>query len=291
MGPHSSPPTLSEDLESSWSAFQRAKAISVRRDPPSLELVERWAETLGKGQSLLAIDSPSGVIRNEVYRWCYFGETLGRETDRGDTTRWLTEGAFTNFVRRVRLCDQERPWGLFWQLLHAKELTVAEPLYALVDEGSCFTTFFRAIWEARFLLTEKPQDVRDLFGALSKWLLGETILPDDREVLDKAHVTHELSPAERIETLFFLLALAHQNGIFQRIIFVFDGLDRVFRQPSMLRQSFFSELHDLTSAAQRWAKLGSNAGLVFGLAGNEDFYKDLDTEHSKLAKLIQDALV
>jgi hypothetical protein len=277
-------PPLSEDF---WQTPQRAKAIMPlsRCKPPSPERVEKWTS------GLLTIDDSSATIRGMVYEWCYTAVTLGSDLDRRSTTTWLTEGAFTNFVRRVRTCDGPPPWSLLWKLLNATELTVAEPLYSLVDDGSCLTLFFRAVWEARFLLAEKHQSVDNLFRALPKWMLGETLLPADREVLDKAHITRELSPVEQIDTLFFMLALAHQNGIFERIVFVFDGLERAFRQPARLRQSFFSELHDLTSAAKKWSRLGSSTGLVLGFSGSGDFYKELEVEHSKLAKIIRSALV
>jgi hypothetical protein len=300
MGPNSSPPNFEsfwDDLrpDSERRPSQRAKAVRAlsQWEPPSLERIENWVEALHSGQkNLLAIDGPSASLRNEVYRWCYLGDTLGCDLGNGGATRWLTEGAFTNFTHRVSRCDQDRPWGLLWQLLHSTEFTVADPLYALVDKGSCFTEFFKAIWEARFLLAEKPQDVNDLFEALPKWMLGQTLSPTDQEALDRAHITRELeSQAEQTEMMFFLLALAHQNGIIERTVFVFDGLDRVLHQLPAFRRGLFNELYELAGMAERWAKLGSTTGFVLGFSSEQSFNRALEDEHPKLAKLVHSSLV
>jgi hypothetical protein len=196
--------------------------------------------------------------------------------------RWLTENPITVFTDRVRRLGQGQPWGIFSYLTLAPEFTLAEPLYSLVDEGFLVTELFHAIWEARFLMKERAP-AGALLEALPKWVLGATLTAKDTEALEKAHVTREVkSTAEHLELLFFLLALAKQNGMFEHAVFIFDDVDRALHHNPNLRTSLLNDLHELTTTAKRWAKFGSSTGIVLGYSGSPGFYKTLEESHAQL---------
>jgi hypothetical protein len=289
MSPTSGPPDSDASLEFFWqdlratAKLRRAKTLGLHWKPPTCDAVQNWVSAMGT--PVLAIDGPSVTHRQLIYKWLCANDTVLADGHAPDNDLWLTEGVMANFVRRVSRCDSERQWGLLWRLLHIEDFTVAEPLRGIIDQGHHLTPCFKAIWEARFLLREKSVE-EALFRALPKWMTGASLTFGDKEALGKVHITKELNPVEQLDMLFFLLALAHQNGITDKVIFVFDGLERGLKDHRLL-----NEVYNLTCIVDRWLPLGSATAYVLGYSSERGFYQELKAAHPKLAKLVQRSLV
>jgi hypothetical protein len=116
------------------------------------------------------------------------------------------------------------------------------------------------------LLQESSSDVGALVDALIHWMTWAELVGKDRELLGKLRLSRPLqSDEERLDILFFLLALARQNGVIGPAIVVFDDLGLALRQGHHARRQLLADTLKLILAAERWDRLGTAFGIVLGL--------------------------
>jgi hypothetical protein len=204
----------------------------------------------------------------------------------------LTEGLVTNLTRRlskVRSIGSIIPheWDLLWNLLTLETLVVEDPLRLLVDQGHLITEAFKAIWEARFRL-EEGQEVQDAVSAISNWMTGAPLDVAQRKFLGQLGIVSEPSTTfERLDLMFFLVALAKQNELVSRTVFIFDGLERAVVQGVSRRKAFYKECFDFCIAAERWSRLGAPIGFIFGYSKEHDPLSVIEKAHPKLGRKLR----
>jgi hypothetical protein len=234
---------------------------------------------------VLLVEGPTPTHRSTIYRL-----TKTVQDDLSDS--WLTEGLVANLTHRiskVRAIGSIIPheWDLLWNLLTLENLVVEDSLRLLVDQGHLITEAFRAIWEARFRLDE-GREVKDVVAALSSWMTCGPLDAPQRELLTQLGITREPGTTfERLDMLFFLLALAKQNELVTQTVFVFDGLDRAVRLGIGKRKQFYKELYDFSVAAERWARLGAPIGFILGYAKDHDPISVIEAAHPKLGRKLR----
>lgn len=223
--------------------------------------------------------------RMEVYRWiCPLAE--------GDPCKGVADWVGDPWAYLVnRLAGFKLgTWNLLWELLDVPEFVVEEPLRGLVDQGFLFTEFYQALWEARFLLQESAPRVENLVEALIRWMTWTELSSEDRKLLGTLRLSRPLqSDEERLDTLFFLLALARQNGTVGPAVIVFDDIDLALRQGVETRRQLLTKLLKLISAVERWDRLGMALGLVLGVSPG--VLTSLKRYNPKLGKKISGGLI
>ncbi len=267
-------------------ASQRPGSLRPSWDPPAIDRLQEWASRVGQDPSpVLLVEGPTPTHRATLYRL-----TKTVQDDLSDS--WLTEGLVQNLTHRlskVRAIGSIIPheWDLLWNLLTLETLEVEDPLRLLVDQGHLITEAFRAIWEARFRLDE-GREVKDVVSALSKWMTCGELDVGQRKLLTELGITREPSSTfERLDLLFFILALAKQNELVTSTVFVFDGLDRVTRLGIGRRRAFYKELFDFSVAAERWARLGAPIGFMLGYSKDHDPLNVIESAHPKLGRKLR----
>lgn len=283
------------ELEESWGAHRQPRAKSLHWTAPSQKAVQNWVRALDEGgPALLAIEGPSPLHRAEAFRWIFSPQLGWTAGDTGNIdTSWVKEGLVEALTQRLAFATQKDSWQLFHALLDVPDFVVEEPLRSLVDQGFRFTEFFKAIWEARHLLQEsRDTAATQLTTALIQWMTGQTLKPETRELLEKAHISRELiSTQDRLDMLFFLLALAQQNGLIDRTVVVFDSFELAVRQGTDQRRALLREALDVVVAAERWTRLGARVGIVISFSKNHGTMTSLKRYNPKLHQRIQAALV
>lgn len=259
------------------------------------EAVQSWVRGLDDaGPALLAIEGPTPMHRAEAYRWIFSPQLGWTAGDSGNIdTSWVKEGLVEAITQRLAFATQKDSWQLFHALIEVPDFVVEEPLRSLVDQGFRFTESFKAIWEARHLLQEgQDAAATTLTTALIQWMTGQALKPETRELLEKAHISRELvSTQDRLDMLFFLLALAQQNGLIDRTVVVIDSFELAVRQPAEPRRALLREALDVVTAAERWTRLGARVGIVFGFSKLHGTLTSLKRYSPKLHGRIRIALV
>lgn len=272
----------------------------------TLPIVE-WAKTdLGEAPPLLVIPGPSFQDRLailsqwECSEWRKQQPWVVTDTRSAYTRSWPTEGVLHNLTNRIariivpsevkdRLLSGFPPvpgiWEIVWALISADDFLVEEPLRGMVDRSFYLVhDVYRALWEARFLIRENAsrEPATQLVGTLIRWLTAEPLLPQDQAALEALGIKRLVSSEqERFDVLCFLLTLAAQNGIVERVLFLFDGLEDILlpEYRSVLRQ-FQGLLH----AIERWVSIGGcPLGILLGFRGSKTDHAALRRLHPKLA--------
>jgi hypothetical protein len=258
---------------------------AVTWTPPPAATVQDWVLRLSeRGDALLTMSGPNPTMRAEAFRLCYTvpGLTVLGNGLRGHEQDWVTKGIRTDLTQRVRGLTPT-PWGLIWDLLSVEDFVVEDPLKGLIDQGFRFTGCFKALWEARFLHREKrPKETMQLLGALIRWMTAAELTPEHKALLTGVGVKHALSETECMDMLLFVLALAYQNGLTDRSVFVFDGIEQA-------KKNVLRKIADGVAVFERWTRLGSAAGIVLGL--NPENIDAITAMNPRLGKKIVASLV
>jgi hypothetical protein len=175
-------------------------------------------------------------------------------------------------------------WDLLWGLVAIEDWLVEEPLRSMIDQSFYLVhDVHKALWEVRFIAREQPTlDAADVFmGAVIRWLSGETLGEGDRKALAALGIDRLVAENERLGVLLFLFTLAYQNGLLERMVFVFDNLESALH-PS--ERSTLRQLHVLLETGRRWARLGSPVGFLIGFTGSRSDLSLLGKLNSKLAE-------
>ncbi len=267
------------------SQHRRTSAKSGLRENPVMPLL-RWSthfEDAGR-LATMTIPGPSHVERESLLS-VYLDPRYAAvrpdviEDVLGDRTRtWLEIGAVESFLRRVATLQLPpsvqhglglsvaTEWQLIWALIQAEPFLIDEPLRTIVDHPWYLVSdVHKALWEARFLFRENEDKtkVAAFIGAMTRWMMGRDLTSEDIEQLSKAGVKRRLErDEERLDVACFLLTLAAQNGVLNRIVMSFDGIEKALRPDGrpMLRQ-----LLGVVRVVERWVQMGgSPIGLFVG---------------------------
>lgn len=264
-----------------------------RWTPPPVSILQSWVEDLNGSQNpLLVIASPHEDFRRETFKAFYQVKDLVILGASKNNQDWLAKGIVDDLTQRVRGFTG-RPWGLVWDLLDVQDVIVEEPLTSLLKQGLRFTSFFRALREGKAMLQKgRRDDALALLGSVFRWLSAQELGPEHRSWLERMQIRHELQTLhERLDMLLFLLALAYQNDLADRTVFVLDGLDKTLRLSVDKRKHFHNQMLDTIQTFDRWARLGSSAGVVIGLDASDDTLDILSQYNDRLGKRVRAALV
>lgn len=284
------------DFQDSWDDLRktstrrktvRPKIIQVAWEPPAQGPLLSWLTGVQEGrEALLAVPGPTPTHRREVYNQL----TGFRSATIQD---WLRLGPVPYLISQV-LSPGCMP-HTFLQALTCEELVIADPLQDLVDRGFRFTEVFKALWEAFFLRKEgRTSEYEELLSSLFRWLVGAGLDTTDTDILRKSHITRAIStPRERLDLLFFLVALARQNSALDHQIVVFDGIEQAVRQGKGLeRKQALRDLLLVIDTAERWNRsMESATGLVMGYDPERGTLSNIRRYNSKLATKLQAASV
>lgn len=259
---------------------------AVTWSPPPAETVQDWVLRLSeRGDALLTMSGPTPALRGEAFRMCFEIPGIAVLGRTKYTQEWVTKGVLADLTQRVRGLTPT-PWGLIWDLLAVDDFVVEDPLKSLIDQGFRFTGCFKAIWEARCLhQEERPEETMALLKALIRWMTAAELTPEQKTLLTGVGVKHALGEPECLDMLLFLLALAYQNGLTDRTVFVFDGVEMV-RKKEDLRK-----LADAVTIFERWTRLGSATGIVLGLNTAGKTVEAITSMNPRLGKKIAASLV
>ncbi len=259
---------------------------------PSVLALSSWTVSEDPDRLLaLVVPGPTHFNRQEVLRQYRDGEWRrfhsGIVIDAGATsTDWLEGNIASNFLTRIRMLRMppvskgimakwypraSGAWELLWNLIAVEEFIVEEPLRQLIDKPFYLVhDVHRALWEARFLAREHPNlgPVQGFMMHFDRWLMGDPLGDEGRKALAALGIKRLITKdSERLDVACFLLALACQNGLLERSVFLFDDLEHAL-QPN--KRSMLRQLHDLLESGRRWARLGSNPlGILIGFTGSK----------------------
>lgn len=259
--------------------------------PPSVSDIQCWVQRLPEnGAAHLTITGPSPMLRAEAYRVCYAVPGLHVIGNGRSTQDWFTKGLANDVAQRVRSLTG-RPWGLIWDLIGVEDFVMEEPLQSLIAQGWGLTGLYRALSESRQLHREGDRErCLDLMGALLRWLCALDLSPEQQHLLEQVGVDRVLETlSERLDMMLFLLALANQNGLADRTVFVFDGVERAVRGNPDTRKNLLRQLNETVQTFGRWGRLGSGAGMVLGM--DPSALEVLGQYHEKLGSLLAKSLV
>jgi len=276
------------DLEAFWAELRPSLKSPESSEREVAPWVAAWASKVGQaGTSPILLLEESDRKSLELYERvedpAY--SSVGAET-------WLASGLVENLTQRFSSLKMKgslisHPWDLIWSLLTLTDFNIEtnDALRVLIDQGSLFTEAFRAVWEARFLLTE-GHIVAPVVELLSKWVSHRMLFIREREQLMQLKITNELTtPSARLDVLFMLLTLASQNNLLDRLVLPLEGLDKVLDLGLVQRKAGLQELYEFVLAADRWARLGSPVGFVITYT-HPDTIARIGRAHRQLGKML-----
>lgn len=283
-----------DDLESSWREL-RSKSGTMPKvdlhpwDGPPMGVFQAWLEDIEQGRALLTLNGPSRDARAKSLNALTTDSVVVAGVKEGDD--WVRCDIDTAVLRRLSAFTPQT-WDWVHETLLAPTFMMEDALKSIVDQDSMLiTSLYRALWEVRFLLQE-GQDAQPLFRTILRWMGGASLSEEDHRLLSDAGIDREThSTQERLDLTFFLMTMAHQNGVFDRAVLVFDGLETGIRLAQDRRKKLLHELPELIATAHRWSRLNSGVGLVLGLNANESVMAALRSYKPALAKQIEASLV
>jgi len=278
-----------KDLERDWDLFH--KKASESSEQTISPWVCKWASTVPNLDPVILLDEASEEL------------ALYERTDPAVLTSqidWLSDGLVHNLIRRIRsglkltgrtTADVDE-WDLLRNLLLLPDLTLEgnEPFKDLVDQGLTISLAFKALWQARFLITE-GQSVESFVTTLGKWLCGVAIFSEDVERLHQLGIEHLLTTiSDRLDVLFMLLTLASQNDLLDRVIVPFKHLDQLITKELYSRKVFTKELYEFLLAADRWGRIEAPVGFIFTYDNPDtvDVLEDIDPLLGRQLKRIKE---
>lgn len=306
-----------EEIQFIW-ADLRAKPLRRRRQTPnppwvyksSVEPVLRWTLSFNDQEprpTMMVIPGASEFDRTAFYRqylssdWAKLRPDCVEDVDTDASRDWYLESVVENVTRR--LAKIHVPWepakghSLFhaeWELILAllivEPFTVEGALKDMVDQPHYLVhQLYKALWELRFTAKESTEQVRDLYPSLVRWMTAADLTDIDHKHLERLGIQRRVqTDAERYDLLFCLLTLATQNGILNRYVIGFDGLERVL-QPEM--RSTLRELDAFIGAADRWVRFANSPiGVVVGFRAFPRDITQLRHLNAKLAARIEAGL-
>lgn len=228
----------------------------------------------------------------------------------GDGARdWVDQTVLYNFTARLSLAKVPHEaklqlpawfpppvwgWEFIWALGAVPTFLIDEPLHGMVDQSHyIFHEVYRALWELRFRILENPGSsapATQFFHATVKWLTASHLDTTDQVMLEAAGVTRRItSDQERLDVLIFLVTLAEHNGLLNRYILCFDGLERAIRPE---KRTLLREMQTFLTTLDRWIRIAqSPIGVLIGMDTSPRQMSSLRKLCPKLADEIQAGLV
>jgi len=240
---------------------------SVQVRPSAPPVVATWLSSLGQGAVPLLTVEASQEDRRTVYGWC----------SAIDLAKWQTRGIRSEVVHNLLGLDT-----ILKDLLTIESFLVDEPLRSMVDQRFyLISDLFRVILEARFQVAEgaNPEPFLD---AIIRWGLNEKLSPIQEKLFVEARVSRRVQPTEQLDLCFFLVTLAAQSGLINRLTLSFDHVDQAATAGISAKKAYLKDLDDVCFGATRWEKLGSPLGIILGV----DRLAPLESPN-KLGKLIR----
>jgi hypothetical protein len=324
--PKQAPPVqLEEELPSIWSEV-RAKPIRRRmlvehpgtatHVQPPVEPVIRWTLTFNDEAprpSMLVVPGPSAHERLHFYRrylapeWDNFRPDTIEDVVNDYARDWVNQTIVENMTMRIAAAQvpaevkHDLPpwfppvghaWELLWALVSTPEFVIEEPLREMVDQQHFqIHDLYRALWEFRFALKENAtfEPAAVIYFALTRWLTRSELTAEDLQVLSKIGITRRVtSDAEVFDLLFFIVTLAAQNGILNRMVICFDGLERTLTSEG---RPLLRELDLFLATAERWViNMQAPVGILIGFGASNRERTLLRKLNQRLARRIDAGL-
>lgn len=315
--------SVDEELSSIWSDVRakpvRRRVIAVAPTSSPIAPVEpviRWSLTFHEGDELAVGTRPAFMVvpgatahdRMGFYRkylapeWKTFRPDTIEDIIGDDARDWVDETIIGNLTRRI--ANAKIPegatktlpawfpppghgWELLWALVSNDVFVIEEPLRQMVDRGGLVHHFYKALWDFRFALKENEsfEPAARVYFAITRWMTGLELGDDDIRVLEKIGVGRRVSSvAERFDLLFFLVTLCAQNGLLNRMVLCFDGLERALQSS---HRPVLRELDMFLGALERWVKFTQTpVGVLVGFGASEREKSQLRKLNPKLADRI-----
>ncbi len=308
-----------DDIEESWKAvrpkrlpghptLRLARVGESRELEAQIEPLLRWVMRFEDAQrpGYLTISGETTEER-ETLLHAYMSPRYAKERTNsvedvfGEQTRtWREHGAVVSFLDRIASIPMpedvrdslgvapKTEWELLWGLASVDTLLVEEPLRPLIEQTTPLVSdVHRALWELRFLLKEDPQGAAaDRFAtAMIPWLRGETLSLEDGAILAGAGVKRRIErDADRIDVGCFLVTLAAQNGLVNRMVLMFDGLEGVLTHS---HRPVLQQLQTVLNGVEHWVRRGgSPIGIFIGAPSTKQALATLRKLNPKLAESV-----
>lgn len=249
---------------------RKISAVHVRPSAPSDIL--GWLNSLGQGEVPLLVVEAGPAYRQMVYGWC---SAIA-------APRWQSTGIRNEVIWSI--LNQGQP--IFTELLTGDTLIVEEPLRSMVDQRFYLVSdLFRVILEARFQVREGAEP-HDFIDAIRQWIIGGKLSMRQDQLFEAAGVTRRVQPTEQLDLVFFLIALASQTGITNRLTLSLDQMELASLSGAKDKRTYLKELDEVAFAATRWSKLGSTLGIIVGVEKIS-----LLSPSPKLSKLLSSGII
>lgn len=200
---------------------------------------------------------------------------------------WLEDGLVTQVIghfRDVKTTVPRKPyWDLVWQLFSLKTLESQGSVKLFLDQGSNYHETFFAVWGGRYNYEE------GLFiHSLTKWMIGEKLAPEELDLVRSLGLNEVQNAFDRINLLFFLIALAYQNQLLKPYVLVLDGLEALEGHSNQTQ--LLTELFDVCLAAERWSRIGSPLTVRLEMASPVKVLHLFRDNHKRLFDLVAQAI-
>jgi hypothetical protein len=320
MPPQKKPPQETDESASIADFWAEVRGPGKPRKPksgehvlaPPLERLVEWTTTFEDGerrQTTYVLPCSEQNARDGLIRaftrgdWRRFSPGIVVDTD--DPSAWLKTGLLDDFTKRVaRLTAPCRDltarwfppfpgqWEILWGLVATEPFVIEEPLRAMVDQSFYLVhDVYRALWEARFLVSEEtPTRVTEFIGTLTRWLSGSALSDKDQTALGSMGIKRLVrSEDERYDVLLFLVTLAAQNLLLTGAVFYFDGLECTLKPEA---RTTLRQLHTYVNALERWTRIGAcPVSVIIGFSGTARDRSQLKKLNPKLAASVGQALI
>jgi hypothetical protein len=303
-----------QDLSTAWDAVRgrkhRAKRSGSGIREAAVAPLLRWALSFAEPDRPTFLTISGATEEREALLRAYLHPKYNAvrpdtvEDVVGDQTRgWVERGAVDSFIERVAVMRvpvevrqsydldaiRATEWELLWGLIVVDTLIVEEPLRDLVDRSSDIVSdVHRALWEARFLFREHPsvEPAATFLGTMARWLAGAELKSADIERLTAAGIRKRIErDTDKLDATCFILTLAAQNGIVNRVLLTFDGIENALRSDG---RPALRQLLCVVRAVDRWVRMGGcPIGLFLGLTGTETNVARLRKMHLALARRVE----
>jgi hypothetical protein len=259
---------------------------------PPVEPVIKWSLRFhdeGKRLPMLVVPGVTAHDRLGWYRkylseeWSSFRPDTVEDIISDSARDWVDQTILTNFTGRIataKVPEEARlqlpkwfppptySWEFLWALAAVPTFIIDEPLHGMVDQSHyIFHDVYRALWELRFRISENRghfEPAIQFFNATIRWFTASHLAPTDQAMLEAAGVTRRVTTdQERLDILMFLITLSEHNGLLNRIVMCFDGLERVLRPE---HRPLLRELDSFITTVDRWVRLAKTPiGVLVGM--------------------------
>jgi hypothetical protein len=305
-----------ESLEDSWKVLRgkplRRKVVHEPvQPPPPVEPVIKWTLRFHNDESrpsMLVVPGVTAHDRLNFYQkylseeWESFRPETVEDIVGNQARDWMEHGVLSNFTDRVgtmklpktvrqELLGDHFPtvdWEILWALGHTESLTANGSIREMVDQSHyLFHEVYMVLWSLRFRIKEHHtlEPAIPFFNAIVRWMTGTPLSMTEANELETAGVTRHINTdSERLDVLLFLITLAEQNGLLNRYVVCFDGLERVLTSDN---RSLLREMQTFLTMVDRWVHLAQTPiGVLLGMDTSPRHMSTIRRLNKKLAETI-----